>query len=102
MTTKINKKTNTENVLSFVTDRLNHDVADMSIKRNRAIDVFNATAKNLELINKDLQATADRCRKLAEQAMAKAEEAERMMADNNTVCQKIYEIIGTPSAATAA
>lgn len=93
---RINRKSTTDQVFSFATERLSRDVSSMEAKRSSAIDVFNATAKGLEAINKDLTASAARCRALAATAIAKAEEAEKMIADNSNVCQKIYEIIGKP------
>lgn len=99
---RINRKSTTDQVFSFAAERLSSDVSTMEAKRSSAINVFNATAKGLEAINKDLTASAARCRALADTAIAKAEEAEKMIADNNNVCQKIYEIIGKPVASDAA
>lgn len=94
---RINKKTNTEQVLHFASERLTSDVALMSAKRTKAINVFNDTVSNLESINNDLRVSAQRCRDMAKIAVLKAEEAEKMIADNENVCQKIYEIIGKPA-----
>lgn len=98
----INKNTKTDKVLSLATERLANDVANMSVKRNSAIDVFNSTVKNLEAINKDLKSSAERYRAFARVALDKAEEADSIVADNEVVCNKIYEIIGKPPVSAAA
>lgn len=61
--------------------------------------IFNSTVKNLETLNAELRVSADRARQFAKAANEKADEAERKIAENNSVCQKIYEIIGKPQAA---
>lgn len=99
---RINRKSTTDQVFSFATERLSRDVSTMEAKRSSAIDVFNSTAKGLEAINQDLSASAARCRALAATAIAEAEKAEKMIEDNSNVCQKIYEIIGKPVIAEVA
>lgn len=96
------RKQNTSQIINAAAERLQSDVDLMSAKRNAAINVFDATTKNLKSINASLAASAERCRSLAEVAMRKAEEADRMIEDNEMVCRKIYEIIGKPCESEAA
>lgn len=97
--TIIKKNVSSEKVINLATDRLANEVSSMRIKSDSAIGVFNSTVKNLESINAELRVSADRARQFAALATEKAEEAERKIAENNSVCQKIYEIIGQPQAA---
>ena len=97
--TLVKKNASTEKVVSLATDRLSTEVTNMRAKSESAMGVFNATVKNLEAINAELRVSADRARQFAALATEKAEEAERRIAENCSVCQKIYEIIGKPQAA---
>ena len=97
--TIIKKNVSSEKVINLATDRLANEVSSMRVKSDSAIGVFNSTVKNLESINAELRVSADRARQFAALATEKAEEAERKIAENNSVCQKIYEIIGQPQAA---
>jgi len=97
--TIIKKNVSSEKVINLATDRLASEVSNMRVKSDSAIGVFNATVKNLESINAELRVSADRARQFAALATEKAEEAERKIAENSSVCQKIYEIIGQPQAA---
>ena len=97
--TVIKKNVSSEKMINLATDRLASEVSNMRVKSDSAIGVFNATVKNLESINAELRVSADRARQFAALATEKAEEAERKIAENNSVCQKIYEIIGQPQAA---
>lgn len=97
--TIIKKNVSSEKVINLATDRLSSEVSNMREKSDCAIGVFNSTVRNLENINAELRVSADRARQLAALATEKAEEAERKIAENNSVCQKIYEIIGQPHAA---
>jgi len=93
------KNVSTEKIINRATQSLGFEVETMTSKSNSAINVFNTTIQELEAINADLQVSADRARHLAKIANEKADEAERKIAENSSVCQKIYEIIGKPVAA---
>lgn len=97
--TIIKKNVSSEKVINLATDTLANEVTSMRVKSDSAINVFNATVKNLESINAELRVSADRARQFAALATEKADEAERKIAENNSVCQKIYEIIGHPQVA---
>ena len=99
--TIVKKNVSSEKVIGLAADRLASEVTSMRAKSDSAIGVFNATVKNLESINAELRVSADRARQFAAVAIERAEEAERKIAENNSVCQKIYEIIGQPVAAAA-
>lgn len=94
-----NKTVDTEKVVSTATARLSAEVETMRSRSECAMNVFRSTVENLETINKQLQASADRARQFAQKATENAEEAERRIQQNNSVCQKIYEIIGFPQEA---
>lgn len=97
--TIIKKNATSEKMINLATDKLASEVTSMRAKSDSAIGVFNSTVKNLESINAELRVHADRARQFAAIANEKADEAERKIAENNSVCQKIYEIIGQPQAA---
>lgn len=93
------KNISSEKMLGLASDKLASEVTTMRARSDHATNVFQSTVKNLEAINADLRVSADRARKFAAAATAQAEEAERKIAENTSVCQKIYEIIGQPVAA---
>ena len=96
------KKTATSaQVLDMATSKLSSEVSVMQSKSDSAMGVFKSTVANLVAINKELRASADRARQFANMATAKAEDAERKIAENESVCQRIYEIIGKPTEAAA-
>ena len=96
--TIIKKNVSSEKVLGIANERLASEVTLMRARSDNATNVFQSTVKNLEAINADLRVSADRARQFASAATAQAEEAERKIAENTAVCQKIYEIIGQPQA----
>ena len=98
----INKKTTSAQVLGIATDKLSGEVTSMRCKSDAAMGIFKSTVANLESINKELRASADRARQFANMALDKAEDAERKIAENESVCQRIYEIIGKPAEVSAA
>jgi len=97
--TIMKKNVSSEQMINLATDKLSSEVSTMRARSESAMGVFNATVTKLEAINSELRISADRARQFAAIANEKADEAERRIAENNSVCQKIYEIIGQPSAA---
>ena len=97
--TVIKKNVSSEKVMTLANDRLSSEVSVMRTASDHAMGIFSSTVKNLESINDQLRVSAERARQFAAMATEKAEEAERKIAENNSVVQKIYEIIGQPKAA---
>lgn len=95
------KRTNSAQVLNMATTSLSSEVAVMQSKSDSAMGVFKSTVANLVSINKELRESADRARQFAKMATERAEEAERKIAENESVCQRIYDIIGKPAEAAA-
>ena len=98
----IKKKATSAQVLGAATDCLSMEVNSMSTKSDAATSIFKSTVANLVSINKELRVSADRARQFAKMATDKAEDAERKIAENESVCQRIYEIIGKPAESSAA
>lgn len=88
------KKTTTEQAISIVTDKLTGDISNLSTQRTRAVNTFRETVNELESNNVALQASVDNFNKLMAFIQEKKAEAERMITDNESVRQKIIDIIG--------
>lgn len=95
--TMMKKKSTSAHVLGMATDCLSVEVNAMSTKSDAAMSIFKSTVANLMSINKELRMSADRARQFAKMATDKADAAERKIAENESVCQRIYEIIGQPA-----
>lgn len=98
----IKRNASSAQVLGLATDRLSSEVSAMSTRADAAMGVFKSTVANLQSINKELRVSADRARQFAKLASDRADDAERKIAENESVCQRIYEIIGKPADTSAA
>ncbi len=90
----MNKKTTIEQAIFIVIDKLAGDISDLSTQRTRAVNTFRETVNELEANNVALQASVDNFNKLMAFIQEKKAEAERMISDNESVRQKIIDIIG--------
>lgn len=94
MMTRSTKVKTTEQALSVAMSKTAGDIANLSMQKENAVRTFRQTANDLKTINEGLSASLDNFAKLQQFISEKVSEAEQMIADNNKVCEKIFDIIG--------
>lgn len=90
---KKNKMT-TAQVLTEATDKLASEITSLTAKRDQSLSIFRQTAQNLDAINTELTGTINKMDEMMAFIADRKEAASKVIADNNQVTAKIYDIIG--------
>jgi phage-related minor tail protein len=88
------KNMTTAQVLTTATDKLAGDISQLTAKRDQSLSIFRQTAQNLEAINAELAGTINKMDDMMQFIATQKEAAGKVIADNNHVTEKIYDIIG--------
>ena len=88
------KKMTTAQVLTEATEKLSGDISQLTAKRDQSLSIFRQTAQNLEVINSELTGTINKMDEMMQFIATQKEAASKVIADNNHVTEKIYDIIG--------
>ena len=88
------KNMTTAQVLTTATDKLAGDISQLTAKRDQSLSIFRQTAQNLEAINTELVGTINKMDEMMQFIATQKEAASKVIADNNHVTEKIYDIIG--------
>lgn len=84
----------TAQVVAAATTKLAGDISNLSTRRNHAISVFRQTAEDLGTINTQLAASVTQLDELVQFVQSERDTATKMIADNEHVRTKIFDIIG--------
>lgn len=88
------RKITPDQAISIVTTKLAGDISNLSVQQNRAVNTFRETVNDLEANNVALRTSVENFNNLMSFIQDKKAEAERMIENNETVRQKILDIIG--------
>lgn len=89
-----NRKITSEQAISIVTTKLAGDISNLSTQQTKAVNTFRETVNELEANNVALRTSVENFNNLMSFIQEKKAEAERMIANNESVRQKILDIIG--------
>lgn len=88
------RKITSEQAISIVTTKLAGDISNLSTQQTKAVNTFRETVDELEANNVALRTSVENFNNLMSFIQEKKTEAERMIANNESVRQKILDIIG--------
>lgn len=89
-----NRKITSEQAISIVTTKLAGDISNLSTQQTKAVNTFRETVNELEANNVALRTSVENFNNLMSFIQEKKAEAERMIVNNESVRQKILDIIG--------
>ena len=84
----------TAQVMTEATEKLSGDIIHLNAKLDQSLSIFRQTAQNLEAINSELTGTINKMDEMMQFIASQKEAANKVIADNNHVTEKIYDIIG--------
>lgn len=88
------KKMTTAQVMTEATSKLSAEITQLTAKRDQSLSIFRQTAQNLEAINTELSGTINKMDEMVAFINTQRNAAKKVIADNNHVTEKIYDIIG--------
>jgi hypothetical protein len=84
----------TESMMESMAKRFDDDIASLTAQRESALNVFRATATKLQTINENLNNCISGYDKMLAYIQSKKDVAQKSLADNTVVRNKIIDIIG--------
>jgi ABC-type transporter Mla subunit MlaD len=93
-TSKITTPPSTEEVIASAQQKILNDIDTLSNQKDSALSVFRQTANKLETVNKGLTKSVADLDKLIKFASEHKSNAEKIISDNESVRNKILDIIG--------
>lgn len=88
------KKMTTAQVMTEAATKLSDEIALLTEERDLSLSIFRQTAQKLEAINTELTGTIVKMDEMMQFIVTQKETASKVIADNNHVTEKIYDIIG--------
>lgn len=88
------RKFNVEQAVEMTVGKISDDILSLSNQRDNAVSTFRRTAENLAKVNERLNERITSLNSLAEFVQEQKDSAQRMVADNDAVKDRILEIIG--------
>ncbi len=88
------RKQTTESIIKLATTKLSSDINGLSMQKDNALSAFRKTAVELDTINDGLRTKLGNLSELESFIQSQRTSADKMIADNEAIRQRILDIIG--------